>query len=97
MKNTARITLGSALYTVLLSSSTMLAAADGGGETPGEAATPQRPDLIMRLDDEQLDVVKAGQLKLPDVGGDAPLFTVGNVGTVDAGDLELPPLLQLLR
>jgi hypothetical protein len=88
MKNTTRITLRSALYTVLLISSTMLAA-DGGGETPSPAATPQHPGPIesraslpgspMRLDDGQLDAVKAGQLQLPPIlSGDAPTISIGN-------------------
>jgi hypothetical protein len=76
MKNTTRMTLRSALFTVLLSSSTMLAAADGGGETPGPAATPERPGPIesrapssppgspMRLEDGQLNEIKAGQIAL---------------------------------
>jgi hypothetical protein len=73
MKNTTRMTLRSALYTVLLSSSTMLAAADGRGETPGPAAvTPSSPGIDQRaqakppggpmiLGDTQLDEIKAGQ------------------------------------
>jgi hypothetical protein len=74
MKNTTRMTLRSALFTVLLSSSTMLAAADGGGETPGPAVTPPSPGPIdqraqakppggpMILGDTQLDEIKAGQI-----------------------------------
>jgi hypothetical protein len=72
MKVTTRMFLGSALSAVLLSTSVL--AADGGGETPGPAVTPQRSGPIeqqaqsssprehMRLDDGQLDAVNAGQL-----------------------------------
>ena len=82
MKNTTRMTLRSALYTVLLSSSAMLAAADGGGETPGPAVvTPPSPGPIdqraqakppggpMILGDTQLDEIKAGQALCADVLG----------------------------
>jgi hypothetical protein len=94
MKVTTRMILRSALYTVLLSLSTMLAA-DGGGETPSIAATIERPGLTIRLDDEQLDAVKAGQLvelpAPPEIGGDAALVDLGQIN-VDADKLlpELP-------
>ena len=87
MKNTTRMTLRSALFTVLLSSSTMLAAADGGGETPGPAVTPPSPGPIdqrapsdppqdhVRLDDGQLDAVKGGLININTSPINIELFT----------------------